>query len=143
MQTFLPYANFHLSAECLDNKRLNKQIVEVQQILKALTDPNYGWQNHPAVKMWRGYEFQLCLYGMAMNEKYAFRFNRAVDYHKSGQYITSVYFNNHNWTDKRPPWLGDVAFHASHRSNLLRKDKDFYSQFGWKEPDNLPYIWPI
>jgi len=31
--------------------------------------------------------------------------------------------------------------HASHRSNLLRKNFEFYSKFGWKEPDNLPYIW--
>ena len=40
-----------------------------------------------------------------------------------------------------PHWLGYEPFHASHRSNLLRKDAEYYSQFGWTEPDNLPYIW--
>ena len=41
-----------------------------------------------------------------------------------------------------PKWLGNKKFHASHRSNLLRKDREWYSQFGWTEPDDLPYIWP-
>lgn len=42
-----------------------------------------------------------------------------------------------------PHWLGDKKFHESHRSNLLRKDFNWYSQFGWWEPDNLPYVWPV
>ena len=56
MQTFLPYADFNKSAEVLDNRRLNKQILEGYQILKVLgnPDPRAGWRNHPAVKMWRG-----------------------------------------------------------------------------------------
>lgn len=43
---------------------------------------------------------------------------------------------------KMPVWFGDKDFHASHRSNLLRKDAAFYSKYGWVEPDTLPYIWP-
>lgn len=49
MQTFLPFPSFIESARVLDNKRLCKQRVECLQILKALHDPSYGWQNHPAV----------------------------------------------------------------------------------------------
>ena len=46
--------------------------------------------------------------------------------------------------DMSPPsWLGNEEFHASHRSNLLRKDPEHYGQFGWTEPDNLPYYWPV
>src|SRR3546814_11842397 len=40
-----------------------------------------------------------------------------------------------------PPWLGNAAFHASHRSNLLRKDPGFYGRYGWPEPPDLPYVW--
>ena len=40
-----------------------------------------------------------------------------------------------------PSWLGNPDFHASHRSNLLRKDPEHYAQFGWTESDNLPYVW--
>lgn len=31
---------------------------------------------------------------------------------------------------------------SAHRSNLLKKDYAFYSEYGWTEPLDLPYIWP-
>jgi len=55
MQTFLAYPDYKLSASVLDMKRLGKQRVEAWQIVQALTVPEYGWKNHPAVKMWRGH----------------------------------------------------------------------------------------
>jgi len=64
MQTFLPYPNFTKSAAVLDRQRLGKQRVETLQILRALSDSSYGWQNHPAVKMWRGCERALAAYGL-------------------------------------------------------------------------------
>ena len=39
--------------------------------------------------------------------------------------------------------MGDPAFHASHRSNLLRKDPTYYGAFGWAEDATLPYVWPV
>ena len=42
---------------------------------------------------------------------------------------------------KFPHWLGDVRFHSSHRANLLRKDYEYYSQFGWTENPKSPYVW--
>jgi hypothetical protein len=47
-----------------------------------------------------------------------------------------------NLQETYPPWLGDERLHASHRSNLLRKDPEHYGQFEWTEPDDLPYWWP-
>ena len=64
MQTFLPSESFWLSASVLDPKRLGKQRVEAYQILKVLTGESKGWQNHPAVKMWRGYESALARYAI-------------------------------------------------------------------------------
>jgi len=43
---------------------------------------------------------------------------------------------------KVPSWLGNYYFHVSHQSNLLRKDPDWYGQYGWEVDPNLPYIWP-
>ena len=62
MQTFLPYPDYAASAKVLDRQRLGKQRVENLQIIKALLDPTYGWQNHPAVKMWRGHIISCLLY---------------------------------------------------------------------------------
>ena len=42
-----------------------------------------------------------------------------------------------------PKWFGKNDFHASHRSNLLRKDPTYYGRYGWRENSNLPYIWPV
>ena len=42
-----------------------------------------------------------------------------------------------------PPWLGDEAFHLAHRSNLVRKDAEFYRLRFGDVPDDLPYIWPV
>jgi len=140
MQTFLPFPEFDASARTLDNKRLGKQRVETKQILNALTGHSKGWTNHPATKMWRGYEYALCSYGAAICWEWQRRgfkdtlfdfFSRAIaEYEQDGQRFVP------------PPWLGDDIIHASHRSNLLRKDPLWYGQFGWREPDHLPYVWP-
>lgn len=130
MQTFLPYADFSESVKCLDYRRLGKQRVEAMQILNALKDPNYGWQNHPAVKMWRGYEGALKAY-----------MNICIK-----EWLRRGYKNNMELARvpksvKYPPWFGNEKFHASHRSNLLRKDPEWYGQFGWLESPDLPYVW--
>jgi hypothetical protein len=62
MQTFLPSPSFEMSALALDKARLGKQRVEAYQILRALEGKSKGWTNHPATKMWRGYERALRQY---------------------------------------------------------------------------------
>jgi len=134
MQTFLPYPDFRESARVLDNKRLGKQRVEAKQIYLALTEPTYGWKNHPAVKMWQDFEFQVARYGFWMCAEW--RDRGFKDTLESWFYLRAT-----NWG--MPSWISDPAFHASHRSNLLRKDPKWYSQFGWSESPDLPYVWPV
>ncbi len=137
MQTFLPYPNFAESARVLDNRRLGKQRVETLQILNALSNPSYGWQNHPAVKMWRGHKDSLVVYGIAICREWLVRgFNDTcadkIAAFSSGDIITDA-----------PAWFGSDPFHASHRSNLLRKFPEHYAQFKWTDGPDLPYIWPV
>lgn len=141
MQTFLPYADFTQSADALDVKRLGKQRVEAWQILRTLRGESKGWANHPAVKMWRGHEMALVEYGLEMclrwrrlnyKDTLLLKFMGALDeLMDEGQPYTY------------PTWLSDETVFASHRSNLLRKDHDHYAQFGWTEPNDLPYCWPV
>lgn len=130
MQTFLPYADFQLSARALDWRRLGKQRVEALQVIRALTDPSYGWQHHPAVRMWRGHLEALEMYRDAM----------VAEWIRRGYQNTMAVSGRER--AEMPEWLGDSEFHASHRSNLLRKDAAYYGQFGWAEPADLPYVWP-
>lgn len=135
MQTFLPYADFEKSAKCLDMRRLGKQRVECLQILTALKTPEYGWQNHPAVKMWRGYTGALICYSRAICYEWRSRGYKDTCLEK---------INNLGLPfGEMPKFIGDEKFHASHRSNLLRKNSAWYSKFHWFEPADLPYIWPV
>jgi hypothetical protein len=152
MQTFLPDPDYAKSAKYLDNKRLGKQRLECKQILLALGIPvgphkpgKRGWQNHPAVRMWRGYELSLVVYGACMCFEWRRRrFKDTLTDEFVGAYaFLQTPAGGLIAQATKPDWIGNEKFHASHRSNLLRKDKEFYGKFGWAEPDDLPYIWPI
>ena len=148
MQTFLPYKSFYETALCLDYRRLGKQRVEAKQIIETLEKikqgittvktktgkiRKLGWTNHPAVLMWKGYEDALKEYANVMILRWIEKgYNNSMPFYKID--LQNV---------KYPEWLGDKKFHASHRANLLRKDFEFYSKFGWTESPDLPYIWPV
>lgn len=141
MQTFLPYPSFGRSAACLDRLRLGKQRLECIQILRTLLGESYGWTNHPAVKMWRGCERRLAHYGGVICVEWSVRgysdncLDRLLDLTKR--------YNLKYRSDCYPNWFDDEEFHRSHQSNLLRKDPEWYGQFGWNVPNDLPYVWPI
>ena len=139
MQTFLPSSSFEESAKWLDDRRLNKQILEARTIYEIIISGKIegAWVNHPIVKMWRGYPEALVLY-----------YNACLDQWKN------VRGRNHSYKliigDKPdnvvlPPWLGDERLYSSHRANLLRKDYNFYSKYGWDENKieywKKPYWW--
>ena len=142
MQTFLPYPVFKDSASCLDRQRLGKQRVEAVQLLRATLLPGSGWASHPAARMWRGYHEMLVIYSRAVCREWIRRGYRDGCMALVDDVLEEA---DRPWrTDPpSPPWLGDRAFHASHRSNLLRKDPDWYGRFGWSEPPTLPYVWPV
>jgi hypothetical protein len=50
------------TAMCLDKKRLNKQIIECQQILKAIWGESKAWANHPCTIQYREHETWLWYY---------------------------------------------------------------------------------
>ncbi|HLI08934.1 MAG TPA: MSMEG_6728 family protein [Ktedonobacteraceae bacterium] len=136
MQTFLPYTSFEEVAKTLDSRRLGKQRVEGMQILNVLAQPpgyRGGWFNHPAVKMWRGYENALKEYVNTM----------ITGWKRRGYQNNISYYDLEEVSITYPWWLGDVRLHRSHQSNLLRKEPEYYRQFGWDVPDDLPYFWPV
>jgi len=147
MQTFLPIASFRKSARCLDNKRLGKQRVECKQILLCLGIPignhepnNSNWRHHPAVLMWAGHEVALLVYAIVVCREWrrrGFRDNLETEFFAAYDKLRPTITHN-----AYPPWFRLRLLHASHRSNLLRKDFQHYRQFGWQEPVDLPYFWP-
>ena len=136
MQTFLPYESFEKSASVLDWRRLGKQRVEGMQIINAIENPNpQGWKNHPITIMWTPYVTALKHYTNVMIREWISQgYNNNMELYDVDEFIEDdmVHF---------PYWLGKEEFHSSHRANLLRKDYEYYSQFGWKENPKSPYVW--
>lgn len=159
MQTFLPYSGaassameiYEESAHLLDIKRLGKQRVENYQIMQALFGRkldgevySVGWSNHPAVKMWRGYEFSLLKYQVAVCDEWIHNFGfKDTCKDKTIRLYFMCADLDPKLEHKDPPWLGDIAFHKSHQSNLIRKAPLYYRKYFPGVPDNLPYIWPV
>jgi Pyrimidine dimer DNA glycosylase len=135
MQTFVPVPWFEDSAAMLDRARLGKQRVETLQLLKALAGETKGWVNHPAAKMWRGYENALVQYGLAMCDEWIKRGYADTCRDKIAAYAYDAPI-------VMPVWWGRADVHASHRSNLLRKDPAFYGRYNWNEPADMQYVWP-
>lgn len=146
MQTFLPYPDFQECARVLDPKRLGNQRSEALVILRVCRIPTYGWQNHPAVRMWRGFEQALICYGVAVCDRWTAlghgdTVKQKLLRHADGGTARSQ-------LDLRaagllPPWLGDCRLHRSHQSALLRKNHEWYRRYFPDVPADLPYYWPV
>lgn len=140
MQTFLPYVSFDTTAGVLDIRRLGKQRVETLQVMTAILEGT-GWVNHPAVKMWRGYETALLRYQMAICKEW-------TDVHGYADTCldkTWDLFYKHKVDEGYEPpwWLGDRRIHLGYQSNLLGKNPDHYSQYFPNAPLGLGYHWPV
>lgn len=149
MQTFLPYVDFQMSMACLDTARLGKQRSEAATLLRvlgvhlpkidgSLPDRPRGWANHPCTLMWLNHEDWLKAYYNACLREWIAR-----GYRNNMPMIPQLQISctQHN----RPWWLGYQTFHDSHKSNLIRKNPEFYlRQQGWEDtPRDLPYLWPV
>lgn len=142
MQTFLPSRNFITSAQMLDSKRLNKQILEGYQILNVLSGRSMGWRNHPAVKMWKNHERSLHLYinAMIMEAKL-----RGIKTDTNENNIRALFDSlGHTWGGGMPDWYFDehtmMRVVTTHKANLFNKDPLYYAefQFATTSPYNKP-----
>jgi hypothetical protein len=145
MQTFLPLASFETSARILDNQRLGKQRVEGLQIFNALTlNKQSRWRNHPATLMWKGYEPMLVNYIRAICDEWTSR-----GYKDTVKEKVRLMAKEHGLSETeikyadKPWWLNKRQFHASHRSNLIRKMPERYGKLWPDHEEDLDYWWPV
>lgn len=140
MNTFVPYADFVKSAKVLDNSRLNKQVLETVQILRVIDKeyPTKAWQNHPAVVQWHGHEIKLAMYGLAMEKEAN---DRGIKANQKLEFLAKIKkYTSEGKNSDYPAWWGFEPMHASHRSNLTRKDAVHYGQY-FNDEAGKPYIW--
>jgi hypothetical protein len=141
MQTFLPYADFIKSADILDKKRCWKQVVEAKQIISILSHleecpkDKVPWMNHPAVKMWVGYEAALKSYF----DEFLWECTNIHGIHT--KYKPYIFYGRY----QSPWWLGNEEFHRAMRARLIEKDRDFYLPLFPEDEgyNDGKYWWPV
>lgn len=128
MQTWLPYESFAESAAVLDRQRLSKQRNDTLLIARCLAGEPSSWKNHPAVKMWRGYEQALLRY----QDECCFQWAQVRGYSDTlFDETTEVLIDFVKGISIAPDpwWLGDVEFHYAHQAALYREDPKYFSKF--------------
>jgi len=136
--TFLVCSDYREAVKVLDKARLGKQRVEAYQILQTLKevpDRKKGYQRHPAVLMWKGFEESLKMY-----------FNASVQ-----EWTSRGYENNYEYFEvdekkvEHPWWKSFAPLHYSHQASLSRKDPEYYKGKFPELPEEytkLGYLWP-
>ena len=123
MQVFIPEVDPIQVAKVLDKKRLNKQIIECDQILKAISGESTAWRNHPVVKMYAPYVDWLMYYQACL-----------ISYKTHAPIIMSE--------PPRPPFIGYRPLHLAHRARLYQKDATHYVLYTY-ESDYTENNWYV
>lgn len=104
----------------------------VHAVLNCLHFSDNGGQDEPDVRMWRGYEQALVMYGL-----------HACDVGGSdmaAQMIANFYNPRREFV--LPWWLGSGELHFSHQSQLIKADWKFYRPLFPTAPLWSPMLWP-
>lgn len=117
------------TARALDKRRLNKQIVETKQILKALSGESTSWANHPVVKMYKHHTDWLKVYQACLE---AYQGGRIDDAELISMEAENI----------RPIFTYDHAFLENMKKRLYTKDNTHYSQWAelGKSLTNMYYV---
>jgi hypothetical protein len=124
MQVFITEKSYKLSAQRLDNLRLNKQIIECNQIYKAIKGITDGWKNHCVTRLWEDYPEELMKFATECYFELGRRGKNPCKPYKFQIWTESTiselpHFIKLDW------WLNAM------RSHLLAKDYEHYSKFKW------------
>lgn len=134
----MPYANPIKTAKCLDSRRLNKQMIEVIQIISANTGIYVGWKipkyikNHPVTKMWENYENYLINYLDWLLSEYGHRTNKLHKCYIIFLDIKEWYIENYGLSGYYDfTYIKHLTpeFCKFHQKKLYNKNPEYYKQF--------------
>lgn len=144
MITWLTRKGYGTAAKDLDDERLLRQLKNTVAILDMLQDLGRDDEeyNNPELKMWRGYEYSLCMYGQ-MCVMAAMNRHMLSDKNDAGFFRRMLGdMKDAGLDQEKPPWHGDVDIIRSHRSRLVQIDPKFYGPVFPGTPKNMPVLWP-
>ncbi len=110
---------------------MDRQRVEAFKIMELLGGRRYRPFKHPMVIMWDGYYKALLVY-----------YNICLTvWEERGFKNTGLKKINTFGTYGCPTWIYNRNLNLSHRSNLIRRNPEFYKRLWPEVPDNIPYLW--
>ena len=115
------------TAMVLDKKRLNKQIIECQQILDAYLVGSKAWVNHPCTLQYKDFKVWLMLYQFTL-----IRF-------KEGNMTYARYYSH--MADKSRPSFHTEAYFDSMKRRLYTKDQKHYAQWEKLGTSEVNWYW--
>ena len=78
------------------------------------------------------------MYGLAMEKEAN---DRGIKANQKNEFIAKIKkYTSEGKNSDYPAWWGFEPMHASHRSNLTRKDSEHYGQY-FNDKADKPYIW--
>ena len=126
MQTFLPYPSFSESSQVLRTPDLGTQRTENFLILRAIFEDRDWSSRHPVVDQWRGYEWLLMQYQLAICAEWVSRGREDKTLRK-----TQRLYQMHcpPISPGLPEWLGDESYHQEQQERLLNRNRKHYSRY--------------
>ena len=126
MQVFIVGTPYE-TAEVLDSKRLNKQIIENKQIMDAILGTGKGWFNHPVVKSYKNhfqwlYHYNLCLFWYNRGDKPMAKKMSEQAMAFKPNFHTQEYFNQM-------------------KRRLYSKNNQYYSQYSYLGESDCNWYW--
>lgn len=132
MNVFVPYKSPLECAKALyGDRRFNKQIIECDQILKAINSETKEWSAHPCTKMYAPYKEWLYNYMMCLS------FYREYKKCNEDAFKYCCYYDNET-NNATPPFLTD-EFCDQHKRRLYTKAKELYPQFAEYGTSDINY----
>ena len=144
MQTLMPFDDFTWSVRCLDDDILSIQREDTLQIMHhLLIDGGGAIADNPAVRMWEGYERALLAYQQATCHEWSSVRGFEDRIWESTRFMfLDVVVDPMATPLIPPPWMGDVDFHISHQSRLLRINQEYYRKHFPGIRDDHEIVWP-
>lgn len=126
MQVFIIGSPYE-TAVFLDKKRLNKQIVECKQILKALDGLSKGWKNHPCTIQYDKHRYWLCVYMLCLAS------------YRDEQYFNSILLSE--VCEMYKPKFHTNEYFEQMKRRLYTKNKEHYSYWSELGESNENWYW--
>lgn len=115
------------TAQVLDPRRLNKQVIETVQIVKTIIGESDAWKNHPVVKMYTAHWDWLILYKETLKSF----LNGDLD---NAKFLSKE-------ADRYRPDFHIQAFFDQMKRRLYTKDNNYYSQWSYLGKSNVNWYY--